>query len=272
VIAGEVDTRTRTIVDAQPGGDGAALRMPTVLVERLADTEASPFARAAQKLSAGDEVDELRFALVTLTNRVLAADRVAPGDDEAVAAVLERLVATLDLAIERLAQGDDARGAAALWSELAPLRTKAMSEGRPAAIELLLVEARFATANGDAHGALAAVETAARLIESPADTPDPMACAVALAHGAALLAADAPPADTAAAATRALAAARALSLDPARSSLVGQALLLESRALARAGRVDEARRDAAEAARQLSQTLGASHRSALAALRLAGIA
>ena len=166
----------------------------------------------------------------------------------------------------------DARGAAALWSELAPLRTKAMSEGRPAAIELLLVEARFATANGDAHGALAAVETAARLIESPADTPDPMACAVALAHGAALLAADAPPADTAAAATRALAAARALSLDPARSSLVGQALLLESRALARAGRVDEARRDAAEAARQLSQTLGASHRSALAALRLAGIA
>ena len=51
---------------------------------------------------------------MALTNRVLAADRVAPGDDEAVAAVLERLVATLDLAIERLAQGDDERGAAAL--------------------------------------------------------------------------------------------------------------------------------------------------------------
>jgi hypothetical protein len=114
VKIGDGGARTRTIVDAQPGGDGAALRMPTALVERLADTEASPFARAAQELTAGDEVDELRFALVTLTNRVLAADRVAPGDDEAVAAVLERLVATLDLAIERLAQGDDARGAAAL--------------------------------------------------------------------------------------------------------------------------------------------------------------
>jgi Family of unknown function (DUF6178) len=45
---------------------------------------------------------------------VLAADRIAPGDDEAVAAVLDRLVATLDLAIERLAQGDDERGAKAL--------------------------------------------------------------------------------------------------------------------------------------------------------------
>jgi len=166
----------------------------------------------------------------------------------------------------------DASGAAALWSELAPLRTKAMSEGRPAAIELLLVEARFAAANGDAHGALAAVETAARLIGPSGGTSGPRAFAVALAHGEALLAADAPPADATAVATQALAAARALSLDPARSSLVGQALLLESRALARAGRVEDARRDAAEAARQLSQTLGASHPSALAAARLDGAA
>ncbi len=45
---------------------------------------------------------------------MLAADRIAPGDDEAVSAVLDRLVATLDLAIERLGQGDDERGAAAL--------------------------------------------------------------------------------------------------------------------------------------------------------------
>jgi len=114
VKIGDGAARARTIVDARAAGDGAALRVPTALAERLADTDGSPFARAAQKLGAGEEVDDLRFALVTLTNRVLAADRIAPGDDEAVTAALERLVAMLDLAIERLAQGDDERGAAAL--------------------------------------------------------------------------------------------------------------------------------------------------------------
>jgi len=95
-------------------GSGDALRVPTALAQRLGDVGGSPFARAAQKLAAGDEIEELRFALVALTNRVLAADRIAPGDDDAVAATLQRLAATLDLAIERLAPGDDERGVAAL--------------------------------------------------------------------------------------------------------------------------------------------------------------
>ncbi|HTB61220.1 MAG TPA: DUF6178 family protein, partial [Polyangia bacterium] len=112
VRIGDAPSRARTIVDTRP--DGAALRVPTALAERMGDTDGSAFSRAAQKLTAGDELDDLRFALVALTNRVLAADRIAPGDDEAVPAVLDRLVATLDLAIERLAQGDDERGAAAL--------------------------------------------------------------------------------------------------------------------------------------------------------------
>jgi hypothetical protein len=94
--------------------NAAALRVPTALAQRLADAGSSPFARAAQALAAGDEVDDLHFALVALTNRVLAADRVAPGDDEAVAAVLDRLAATLDVAIERLAGDDAARGTEAL--------------------------------------------------------------------------------------------------------------------------------------------------------------
>ena len=99
---------------APAGADGAALRVPTALAQRLTDLSGSPFARAAQKLAAGDEIDELRFALVALTNRVLAADRVAPGDDQTVAGALQRLAATLDLAVERLAPGDDDRAAAAL--------------------------------------------------------------------------------------------------------------------------------------------------------------
>jgi hypothetical protein len=104
----------RSAVDT--GGDGTALRVPTALAQRLSDIGTSPFARAAQKLAAGDEIDELRFALVALTNRVLAADRIVPADDDAVAATLRRLAATLDLAIERLATGDDDRGVAALRS------------------------------------------------------------------------------------------------------------------------------------------------------------
>jgi hypothetical protein len=102
----------RTTADA--AGNGVALRVPTALAQRLTDLGGSPFARAAQNLAAGDEIEELRFALVALTNRVLAADRVAPGDDDAVATTLQRLAATLDLGVERLAGGDDERGAAAL--------------------------------------------------------------------------------------------------------------------------------------------------------------
>jgi len=107
--------RLRSTVDAA-AGNGAALRVPTTLAQRLADVNGSPFARAAQKLAPGDDIDELRFALVSLTNRVLAADRVSPGDDDHVATTLQRLAATLDLAIEHLAAGDDERGAAALRS------------------------------------------------------------------------------------------------------------------------------------------------------------
>jgi Family of unknown function (DUF6178) len=107
--------RLRSTAEAADGG-GAALRVPSALAQRLTELGGSPFARAAQKLQTGDEIDELRFALVALTNRVLAADRVSPGDDDTVGSTLQRLAATLDLAIERLAPGDDDRGAAALRS------------------------------------------------------------------------------------------------------------------------------------------------------------
>ena len=117
----ELDPATVQIGDAPQHrptrpADAAALRVPTALAERLGDAGGSPFARAAQKLAAREDVDDLRFALVTLTNRVMAADRVQPGDDAAVSAVLDRLMATLDLAVERLARDDEERGAAALRS------------------------------------------------------------------------------------------------------------------------------------------------------------
>jgi Family of unknown function (DUF6178) len=102
--------RVRPMVERE--GDAAA-RAPAALVERLGGG-ASPFARAARALASADEIAELHFALVALTNRVLAADRVTPGDDAGVAAILERLIATLDLAVEFLSRGDAAREVEAL--------------------------------------------------------------------------------------------------------------------------------------------------------------
>ena len=163
----------------------------------------------------------------------------------------------------------DARGAAALWVELAPLRAKAVAEGRSVAVELLLLESRLAAARGDAPAAQASLEAAGKAVAANGGALNPTALAVDLARGEAMLAAQAPPADTLAVAEQAFADARRLSLDAARASLIGQALLLKSRALARAGRLDDARRDAAEAARQLAATLGAAHPATLAATRLA---
>ncbi len=95
------------------GRPGDSLRAPTALAERLSGST-SPFGRAVAGLTSPDDVAELHFALVALGNRVLAADRVTPGDDEAVNAVLMRMLATLDIAVEFLAHADDARAVEAV--------------------------------------------------------------------------------------------------------------------------------------------------------------
>jgi hypothetical protein len=109
------DERRPTGPDVASAANGA-LRVPTALGDRLRDTTGSRFARAAQKLADAGAIEDLRAALVTLTNRVLAADRVAPGDDDAAAAALDRLAATLDLGLERVTSGDEELGSAALRS------------------------------------------------------------------------------------------------------------------------------------------------------------
>ncbi|HET6282809.1 MAG TPA: DUF6178 family protein [Polyangia bacterium] len=105
--------RTRPIFSGGSGGSasmtaaGDSLRAPAALIERLGAP--STFARAASRISSPDEVADLHFGLVALTNRVLAADRVTPGSDADVAAALERMSGTLDIAVEFLARGDDDR-------------------------------------------------------------------------------------------------------------------------------------------------------------------
>jgi hypothetical protein len=84
------------------GGD--ELRLPAVMADQLSG--GTPFARAVATLQTRDEVDEAHFALVALCNRALSANRVSPGDDDAVRDVLGRVSATLDLGVEFLARGD----------------------------------------------------------------------------------------------------------------------------------------------------------------------
>ena len=87
--------------------DDIHLRLPLVVTEKLAGK--TPFARAVGGLQTREETADLHFALVALCNRVLAADRLSPSDDDAIRASLERLSATLDIAVEFLARGDGDR-------------------------------------------------------------------------------------------------------------------------------------------------------------------
>lgn len=117
----EIDPTSVTISDkpaarVRPSDEpeGKHARLPAVISERLSGGGA--FARGAAGLSNAAEVADLHFALVALCNRVLSADRVSPGDEQAVTAVLNRVAATLDVAVEFLARGSDGTAVAAVRS------------------------------------------------------------------------------------------------------------------------------------------------------------
>ncbi|HEY4186679.1 MAG TPA: DUF6178 family protein [Polyangia bacterium] len=97
-------TRVRPVgrVDAQ--SDSGPL--PPALAAELDGT--SPFAQALARVTDVAETTELHAALVALANRFLAAERVDPSNDDAVATNLGRLRATLDLGVEYLARQNGA--------------------------------------------------------------------------------------------------------------------------------------------------------------------
>ena len=174
--------------------------------------------------------------------------------------------------VEALLAAGDASGAATLWAGLAPLREKLRAESRPERVDVLRVEAMLAAARDDKAAATAALDAAQAIVDASGPDARPLAFRVALQRGKQALAADAGAGTNAAAlanAGRALAAAKETSLDAARSSSVGRALWLRARALDAAGRHDDARRDAAEAARHLVATLGATHPDSVAAQAMA---
>jgi hypothetical protein len=73
-------------------------------------------ARVLERVVQPEEARRLESALVALVNRVLAADRVRPGDLESARAVGQRAAATLSLGLEALARADVERGLEALGS------------------------------------------------------------------------------------------------------------------------------------------------------------
>ena len=86
------------------GADGDQLSggLPPALAAELDGV--SPFASAVARVTNQAERTELNAALAALANRYLAAERVDPADDAAVAAHLGRLRASLDLGVEYLAR------------------------------------------------------------------------------------------------------------------------------------------------------------------------
>lgn len=108
----ELDPGTVHIGELRPGTrsrplpvDGAApenARLPVALEIELEGE--SPFARARARITTAAELEELNAALYMLTNRVLAAAGVDPGDVDAVAGHVRRMRATLDLGVDYLAR------------------------------------------------------------------------------------------------------------------------------------------------------------------------
>ena len=117
--------------------DDIHLRLPLVVTEKLSGK--TPFARAVGGLQTREETADLHFALVALCNRVLAADRISPSDEDGIRAALERLSATLDIAVEFLARGVGDR-------ETASVRTVPLLKLHRLGVSLIAKLRRLATA------------------------------------------------------------------------------------------------------------------------------
>jgi len=149
------------------------------------------------------------------------------------------------------------------------LRDIAARQGRPEQITALRIAAMLSRARGDTAQAIGELDVAQKLVDAAGGVAHPLAFAVASARADLAIAAAEPDTVALPFAERALAAARRTSIDERRSSQVGQALLLRARIEAAGGRADDARRDAAAAAAQLTPTLGADAAATQQAMALA---
>jgi hypothetical protein len=93
--------------------DAAVARVPAAIAEEVVSR--SFLARALDRQDAA-EAERLQTAIVVLTNKVLAAARIKPGDLEALRRGAHYATATLALGLEVVSRGDLERAAAALRS------------------------------------------------------------------------------------------------------------------------------------------------------------
>jgi hypothetical protein len=110
VTIGEGTEERYAIVDES---DASAARLPAAIADELLSR--SFLARALDRLDAG-EADRLKAAILVLTNKVLSAARIKPGDLEALRRGAHYATATLSMGLEVVARGDVERAAAALRS------------------------------------------------------------------------------------------------------------------------------------------------------------
>jgi hypothetical protein len=93
-------------------GEGTSGHLPALIIERVVGR--TFLARVLDGVVESEVARRLEAELLYLVNRVLAAARVSPGDEEAVRVGSEHAAATLSLGLEQIAGGDPTRGRAAL--------------------------------------------------------------------------------------------------------------------------------------------------------------
>lgn len=136
---------------------------PSVPRTALAPVGGATFlAQTLARIEDEDEQARLHDALLTLANRVMAADAVEPGDPAAASATLERVFHYLSLALEYLARSDAAVAAGAL-------STVALARLFRVGVSLTL-KLRQAAETLLAHGLVTLVPGRASLLDPPYST------------------------------------------------------------------------------------------------------
>lgn len=108
----QIGEGTADVVRLAADTDRPDSNLPVPMVEQVVGR--AFLARALDSINEADEASRLESALLILVNKVLAAAKVSPGDEDAIAVGTEHATATLALGLETVSGGDLERAAEAL--------------------------------------------------------------------------------------------------------------------------------------------------------------